>query len=104
MSAAQRIGALAEALVGISTAAGDGALVDLTGLEAAVTDALETAQAAPASERPVVRTGLAHLIEELDRLVAALARQHHASAQQRAAAAYARGGPPGPGQSSGTGS
>ncbi len=104
MSAAQRIGELAEALVGISAAAGDGAFVDLAGLETAVTEALAGAHAAPESERPAVRTGLANLIEELDRLAAALARQHHAAAQHRAAAAYGRGGSSGLSPSSGTGS
>lgn len=88
MTPTQRIADIAAALVAARTASADGARIDLAGLAAAVEDAMRGAQAAPLAERAALTAEMLRLLKELDALVAALARQHHAEAQQRAAAAY----------------
>jgi hypothetical protein len=92
MTPAQRIADIAAALVSARTASADGARIDLAGLSAAVEEAMRDAQAAPLAERAALTAALLGLLQELDALVATLARQHHAEAQQRAAVAYSAHG------------
>ncbi|HUZ72589.1 MAG TPA: hypothetical protein VMU87_06370 [Stellaceae bacterium] len=88
MTAAESIAALAGVVASVHVATAEGALIDLSGLEAEVGDALAAAAAAPHCEHGALRDALAHLITELDQLAAVLVRRRHAEAQQRAASAY----------------
>jgi hypothetical protein len=88
MNATDCIAAIATAIGEARTAATDGATLDLEGLLAATDAAMAEASAAPATERADLVAGLAALLDELHGLVAALSRQQHAAAQQRAATAY----------------
>jgi hypothetical protein len=78
------IAALSEA----RASAEDGAEIELSGLEAAVDAALRQARTAPSGERVALQKSLVLLVAELERLAAAISRQHHAAAQARATAAY----------------
>ena len=94
MTRAPALSELVRAIAGATAAVRDGALVDLGGLAEAVEPALEAARTAPPSEHAQRRAGLSDLVAALENLAAALARQHHAEAQQRAAAAYGAGEAP----------
>jgi hypothetical protein len=91
MTAAAQLAQITVALAEARAAAGTGAGVTLEGLVAVVEDALRAARAATPEERPSLMTEMIGLLKELDALSAALSRQHHAEAQQRAAAAYGGG-------------
>jgi hypothetical protein len=93
MTPAERIAKITAALAEARAEASDGARVDLTGLAAAVEEAMGAAHAAALEERATLVAEMLGLLKELDGLVVALARQHHAEAQRRAAAAYG-GSPP----------
>jgi hypothetical protein len=92
MTPAQRIADIAAALAAARAASADGARIDLAGLAAAVEDAMRGAREAPFVERAALTAEMLGLLKELDAVVSTLARQHHAEAQQRAAAAYAAHG------------
>ena len=92
MTPAQRIADIVAALAHARNAATDGARVELDGLVAVVDEAMREARAAPLAERAALAAELLGLLKELDALVAALSRQHHADAQRRAAAAYGASG------------
>jgi hypothetical protein len=88
MTPAQRIADIAAALAQARSAAADGARVDLDGLIAVVEEAMRGARTVPLVERAALAVEMLGLLKELDTLVVSLARQHHAGAQRRAAAAY----------------
>jgi hypothetical protein len=88
MIAIDRVADLATALAGLRATVADGALIDLAGLDSAIGEAMNAARTALEPERAALRPALLTLMAELDQLSAALARQHHAGAQQRATAAY----------------
>ncbi len=92
MTPSLRIANITAALAEARAAAANGAGVTLDGLVAIVEDALREARTAPAGERPALTFEMIGLLKELDALVAGLTRQHHAEAQQRAAAAYGGAG------------
>lgn len=92
MTPARRIADIAAALAHARGVATEGARVDLDGLIAVVEAAMAGARTAPPAERAALAAELRGLLHELDALVAALARQHHADAQRRAAAAYGANG------------
>ena len=92
MTPAQRVADIAAALADARNAAANGARVDLDGLNAVAERAMSEACTAPLAERAALGAALRGLLHELDALVAALTRQHHADAQRRAAAAYGANG------------
>jgi hypothetical protein len=71
----------------------EGALVELSGLDAAVAEICEAAPGLPVEERGAFARGLATLAAELDQLAADLVRQREAALRQRANDAYAQEGP-----------
>jgi hypothetical protein len=92
MTPAPSIANIAAALAQARSAAADGARVDLDGLVAVVEEAMRRASTAPLVERPALAAEMLSLLKELDTLATTLARQHHAEAQRRAAAAYGPSG------------
>jgi hypothetical protein len=73
-------------------AVADGALIELVGLDAAVSRICETARALPAAERPAIADQLDALAGALDVLALDIARQRDAAQRMRAAGAYPKDG------------
>ena len=69
-------------------AVGDGALIELVGLDAAVGRICELARALPAAERPAIADQLDALARALDVLALDIQRQRDAAQRMRAAGAY----------------
>jgi hypothetical protein len=66
----------------------DSNLIDLTGLEEAISRIAEAAKSVPLSERASVLEAMQALRKELDTLTAAIQRQHDAALAQHAAGIY----------------
>ena len=92
MSAAPQLDEIAAAIAEARSAVAAGALVDLAGLDAAVSVLCDAAREAPAAERPALAQGLAALAEALDNLAADIMRQREAAQRQRANDAYGQEG------------
>ena len=71
-------------------AVAEGALLELVGLDAAVTRICEAAYALPATERPGIAEQLDALAGALDVLAGDIARQRDAAQRCRAAGAYGK--------------
>jgi hypothetical protein len=84
----QRLAEVAEAVAEARRALAQGALVDIAGLDAAVSEICDAAQALPAEERRSFAGDLARLAEALDQLAADIIRQGEPSRLQRANEAY----------------
>jgi hypothetical protein len=84
----QEIGEIIDAVSAAQRMLADGALVELAGLDAAVSRVCEAASRLAAAERTQVAGRLAGLADALDRLALDVANQHQACSRQRAAAAY----------------
>jgi|SRR6516165_1142439 len=82
------IGEIINAVTAAQRMLADGALVELTGLDAAVGKLCEAASQLAVAERAQVAGRLAGLADALDRLALDVANQHQACSRQRAAAAY----------------
>jgi len=94
MSPQARLAEITGAVAAARRALAEGALVDVAGLDAAVSEICDAAEALPAAERRPFADELIRLAEALDALADAIARQGEAAQRQRASAAY--GGPEGP--------
>jgi hypothetical protein len=84
----QEIGEIIDAVSAAQRMLADGALVELAGLDAAVSKVCEAASRLGATERAQVAGRLSGLADALDRLALDVANQHQACSRQRAAAAY----------------
>ncbi|HZB90639.1 MAG TPA: hypothetical protein VE397_04305 [Stellaceae bacterium] len=93
MTAAAQLEEIQAAIAEARRAVAAGALIELGGLDAAVAEACEAAQAAPQDERAALARGLAALAEALDQLAAEITRQREAALRQRANDAYGQEGP-----------
>jgi hypothetical protein len=88
-----RLAAIAAAVVEARRALAEGALVDVAGLDAAVTELCQAAPSLSASARPDFARALAELADALDGLADDITRQSAAAQRRRAIDAY---GPEGP--------
>lgn len=82
---------IAEAVGAARRALADGALIELTGLDGAVTRICEAAREMPANERPAFAEQLSALAETLDLLAIEIAHPDKATQRRRAATAYGTG-------------
>ena len=92
MSAEARLDAIAAAVAEARRAVAGGALVEVSGLDAAVAEMCEAARALPADERGAFAGRLVELAEALDGLATELQRQKETAQRQRANDAYGREG------------
>jgi hypothetical protein len=83
---------IAEAVAAARHAVADGALIEISGLDGAVTELCGAAESVPATERGAFAQGLAALADALDQLAAEIARQGEAARRRQAADAYRDGG------------
>ncbi|MGO8920493.1 MAG: hypothetical protein ACLQJR_31750 [Stellaceae bacterium] len=88
MSPKARLAEITAAVAEQRRALADGALIDVAGLDAAVSELCEAAPSLPAAERPGFARALAALAAALDELAADLSRQNEATHRQRANDAY----------------
>jgi hypothetical protein len=88
MSAQSQLAAIADAVAEARRAAAEGAIVEVTGLDAAVEQLCLAAKDAAPEERPALLRDLGALAAALDGLAAELARQREAAQRQRAIEAY----------------
>ncbi len=93
MSAQARLAEITAAVAEAHRALAGGAEIDVTGLDAAVSELCDAARALSADERPEFARALAALGDALDRLAADLARQSEAVQRRRANDAYGSEGP-----------
>jgi hypothetical protein len=83
---------IAAAVAAAREAVADGALIEIRGLDGAVSEICAAAECIPAAERGGFAEGLAALADALDRLAADIARQGEAARRRQAADAYRDGG------------
>ncbi len=88
MNPQDRLAEITTAVAEARRALAEGALVDIAGLDAAVTELCEAAPGLPAAERRDFAGGLAALAAALDQLAVELVRQGDASQRRRANDAY----------------
>jgi hypothetical protein len=84
----QRLAEIADAVAAARRALADGAVIDISGLDAAVSEVCTAAQALPADERRALADGLASLADALDQLAADIVRQAEAARRRQAQEAY----------------
>jgi len=87
-----RLADVAAAVAEARRAVDEGAIVDVAGLDAAVSGICDAAPGLDAAERPGFARDLAALADALDDLAAAIARQGEAAQRRRASAAYSPDG------------
>jgi hypothetical protein len=83
---------IAEAVAVARRAVADGALIEISGLDGAVTEICGGADIVPAAERGSFAENLAALADALDQLAAEIVRQGEAARRRQAADAYRDGG------------
>jgi hypothetical protein len=88
VNAERRLADIAEAVAEARRALADGAMVDVAGLDAAVSEVCAAAEALPPHERRALADGLASLAEALDQLAADIVRQGEAARRRQANDAY----------------
>lgn len=93
MNPRERLAEIVAAVTEARRALDAGAIVDVAGLDAAVTEICDAAQALSAAERRGFADDLVALADALDELASAMARQAHAAQRHRASAAYGSDGP-----------
>ncbi|HWI26968.1 MAG TPA: hypothetical protein VN668_08345 [Stellaceae bacterium] len=87
-----RLNEVAATIAAARRSIAEGALVELSGLDAAVAEICEAAPALPAAERNAFAQGLAELAAALDELAGDLVRQREAALRHRANDAYGQEG------------
>jgi hypothetical protein len=93
MSIAARLDEITAAITEARRAVAAGALVDMSGLDAAIGEVCDAARALPAAERDAVAESLVALAAALDQLALDIVRQREAAQRQRANDAYGQEGP-----------
>ncbi len=93
MSAAARFEEIAAAIAEARRAVAAGALVDMSGLDAAIGEICDAARTLSAAEREAFAQSLAALAAALDELALDIVRQREAAQRQRANDAYGQEGP-----------
>ncbi len=88
MNPQHRLAEIAEAVAEARRALAGGALVDISGLDAAVTEVCDAAQTLPAGERQAFAGDLAALADALDQLAAEIVRLGEAARRRQASEAY----------------
>ncbi len=87
-SAIEQLDQLRRAVGRSRAAIADGAIIDLSGLDAEVARVTDLARNTPSAERAHVLAALDALLQEIDSLAATLARHHDAGRARQAAGAY----------------
>jgi hypothetical protein len=93
MSLAARLEEITAAIAEARRAVAAGALVDMSGLDAAISEVCDAARTLPAGEREAFAEGLVALAAALDQLALDIVHQREAAQRQRANDAYGQEGP-----------
>jgi hypothetical protein len=88
VSPQHRLAEITEAVAEARRVVAGGTMVDISGLDAAVTEICDAAQTLPADERQAFAGDLAMLAAALDQLAAEIVRQGEASRRRQANEAY----------------
>ncbi|HUC67241.1 MAG TPA: hypothetical protein VMA53_17505 [Stellaceae bacterium] len=93
MSVAARLEEITAAIAEARRAVAAGALVDMSGLDAAIGEICDAARTLPAAERDAFAERLVALAAALDQLALDIVHQREAAQRQRANDAYGQEGP-----------